>query len=196
MITTAKKIAQTVSGEAKPATESPVTLPATPEPATTKELGKWEGFRGIKWGTRVEGIPGMVYYGALGPSVTVYTRKDERLAIGDTPVSILSYQFYKRRLSAVVLCAEGEENCLAVKAAVFARYGPSDSPEDDEDEDTPHWTWGLDADNRTHDAFVMLFHNQADELNLRVAYRPLYEEQIADKKAEEARKAQEAAKDF
>lgn len=94
--------------------------PEAPKEATA-EIGKWEGFRGIKWGTERSKIDGMGDKPAL--SENGYTRKGDSLKVGDVKLVGVFWMFHHDKLAAVFITTQGEDNKNKLLEILNARYG-------------------------------------------------------------------------
>lgn len=101
---------------APPATDAP------PEKAEAK-LGKWDGFRGIKWLEAPDRKKGVGYGLQLDDRLVYYRRADEKMSIGEAEISRIQYGYYNRRFFQVSVVAEGKENGLALIRATEAQFG-------------------------------------------------------------------------
>jgi hypothetical protein len=85
-----------------------------------------DGFRGIKWGTKIENLNDMKFLGkALNKDRTLYTTDNDKLQIGGAKLKRIIYFFWKGKFSGVFIRAKGIENWEALKQAVFAKFGES-----------------------------------------------------------------------
>ncbi|MDD3311296.1 hypothetical protein [Pseudodesulfovibrio sp.] len=82
-----------------------------------------DGFRGLKWGTPLEKIPGLLAVNKAGFDDT-YFRKDERRAFGDAEINSVAYYFRKDRLYRVGVSFSGRANHFLIKERLMAMYGP------------------------------------------------------------------------
>lgn len=83
---------------------------------------KWAGFRGLKWGSSINTATKMVLE-KDGGDTKIYVREGDALKIGGATLTSIYYEYYKGRLAAVLVCAEGRENWEPLKDAVFANWG-------------------------------------------------------------------------
>lgn len=66
-----------------------------------------EAFRGIKWGTHLKDIPGMVFHSGEARLKT-YTRENDKMAVGAAPLESVLYSFLDDRfVGAVLVCQNG-----------------------------------------------------------------------------------------
>jgi len=86
-----------------------------------------DGFGGIKWGSELSGLKGMVflktetgYYG----SIEIFKKTVEELKAGDAPLESVEYGFWKGKLANVALHTRGLENWNALKKYSFDAFGP------------------------------------------------------------------------
>jgi len=151
---------------------------------------KWAGFRGIKWGTNLAGLPEMsLMRGKQDGDTKVYLRKGDEFTIGAAKLRNITYYSYKGRFYSVVVYADGSSNWRALKAAVFAKYGKGRQP----NQFIERWLWGAVHGVGVLDVVISLGYNEfSEESDLLIAYRPI----VAEEEADDARKAKEAKKDF
>jgi hypothetical protein len=151
---------------------------------------RWDGFRGLKWGTNIKNIndPNMIIVEDNNDS-RFYRRLNDKLSIGDAKLESISYGFYKDRFCWVMIKAKEESNFTDLKAAVFAYYGEGKQS----NEFIKQWLWGFEIGNSDKDVGMLLKYNEfSEETELHIFYRPITKEEEADK----ARRAKEAGKDF
>jgi len=114
--------------------KAPEPKPSDPGPTGTKaepELGKWEGFRGIRWGTKIDMISDLaeeprISLGEIAPpgvDMRTYRRTTDRLRIGISDLAGIFYLFCDGALRAVMIATENKANFDGLKAALIERYG-------------------------------------------------------------------------
>ena len=81
-----------------------------------------DGFRGIKWGTNLSELPDMVLTEDVGDE-KFYTRKSDKMKIGEADIGRISYRFYKNRFCGVLVGFTGSSNFTKLKAVLFDQYG-------------------------------------------------------------------------
>lgn len=154
---------------------------------------RWDGFRGLKWGTNIKNIndPNMIVIegNENNKDYRVYRRLNDKLSIGDAKLEAISYIFYKDRFCGIIIQAKKESNFTDLKAAVFAYYGEGEQA----NEFIKEWSWSPVLGNSDKDAGMILKYNEfTEETVLAMIYIPITKEAEAD----EARRAKEAGKDF
>ena len=89
-----------------------------------------EGFRGIKWGTDLSSL------GKVAESlkeirtdlsfggVDIYLRRGDELTLDGVDLERIEYLFWRGQFCGVRLYAKGYSDFLALKEAMFARFGP------------------------------------------------------------------------
>jgi len=82
-----------------------------------------DGFRGIKWGTPLEKIPGLLAVKKAGFTDT-YFRKDERHNFGDADINSVAYYFRKDKMYRVGVSFSGRANHFLIKERLISMYGP------------------------------------------------------------------------
>ena len=84
--------------------------------------GRWDGFRGIKWGADVKTLIGFEAENAAMEQIGNYYRRDEKLSLGPIQLREILWRFYKGQLYHVVI--EGENGTFSkLKEATKERYG-------------------------------------------------------------------------
>jgi hypothetical protein len=84
--------------------------------------------KAIKWGTNIRDLPDMVLMGAIGGGKRVYTRKGEKMKIGDVDLEVVLYGFYKDRLADVQMHFRSSSNFVKLKELLFQMNGPGRQP--------------------------------------------------------------------
>jgi hypothetical protein len=151
---------------------------------------RWEGFRGLRWATNINDIddPNIILI-QDNNELKVYRRISDKLSIGDAKLEEITYIFYKDRFCGLTITAKGYTNFTALKDAVFAYYGEGKQ----ENKYIKEWFWWPAPGNSNKDIIMILKHNESSEATkLFMYYSPIIEEQ----KADDAKKAKEAGKDF
>jgi len=82
----------------------------------------------IEWGTNIRDLPDMVLMGAIGGGKRVYTRKGEKMKIGDADLEAVMYGFYKDRLEDVQMHFRSSSNFAKLKEILFQMNGPGHQP--------------------------------------------------------------------
>ena len=173
---------------ATPADQSASPAPAAPSAAPPPSLDKWAGFRGLKWAANIADAPGMILV-EDGVYKKYYRREGDKLAIGGAELKRIVYGFYKARFCWLYIQTQGFLNWSALKDAVFAIYGKGYQPNQYID----RWYWGGSFTAGVKDVTMCLEYNKfSEESKLLMDYEPIR----AEEKAEEAKKAKEASKDF
>jgi hypothetical protein len=165
--------------------------PKVPEPPLkppTKQLGIWEGFRGIAWATNLKDIQGMEL-SERGRVLTIYKRANDDLFMGEARLTRIGYSFYKNRFDRVLIEWDGVDNLLALKQAVFAVFGEGHRPDRSKEE----WYWGKGYPVGVEDVVMSLrYYPTLRTGTLFIGHRPLIEE----RKRDEAIPAKKAKKGF
>jgi len=87
-----------------------------------------EGFRGIKWETKIDDLPKDFYLVRTDSQneTTIYKKKDEKLMIGDAKIKHVEYHFYRGLFyKARVTCKTGMDYVLIVQILI-ASWGKPD----------------------------------------------------------------------
>ncbi len=86
-----------------------------------------DDFRGIKWGTNIKDIIGMQCQSERGNEKS-YSRLGDKMAIGNAPLTIILYDFYKDRFSGVSITYEGESAFDSLKRTLTDLHGKPSRP--------------------------------------------------------------------
>ena len=81
-----------------------------------------DDFRGIKWDTNIEKLPDMEIV-LDGGDLKAYSRKGEKMKLGEAELSALHYIFYKDHFYCVHIEFKGLENFNKIKDVLFKTYG-------------------------------------------------------------------------
>jgi len=159
-----------------------------PQKPPARQLGIWEGFRGIAWGTNIKDIEGMELV-EPGLAMKFYKRANDKLAIGEARLTQISYGFYKDRFACVLILCAGQMDFAALKRAVFATYGDGQRPNEFMEE----WYWGGPFPGGVKDVAILLcYHAVARKGSLLLSYKPLG----AERERHEEEAAKKAKQDF
>ena len=83
-----------------------------------------DGFRGIKWGTKIDSLNDMKYLSeGFDGGLRYYTRKNDDLSIGKAKLEAIWYGFCLKNFCQVMIFSEGYENYTGLRDAVFEKYG-------------------------------------------------------------------------
>jgi hypothetical protein len=158
----------------KKAASAPGTLVQKTE--SQKEIGKWDEFRGIKWGADITSLTGFET-NPMMQGVGNYWRKDEKLTLGGATLRGILWRFYKGKLYHVVVTGENG-TFPAVKAATESRYGKS--YQDTSDKYREAYTWaGTDSDGKKITVEVSR-DKETETVSCFFTYVPLEEQEYAD----------------
>jgi hypothetical protein len=132
------------SNELAPASEEVSICESDGESLDNSQLGVWDGFRGIPWGTNIENLSDMTlvpgYISGSGVfHIKSYRRKEDLLRIGDAELESLTYVFYKDQFYRVSIVVKGVSNQQNLLRALTARYGDRDMYSSPSSED--RWVW-------------------------------------------------------
>ena len=84
-----------------------------------------DGFRGLRWGTKLSDIKGMVKI-ETDPGlaeVEQYVRPDEVLQIGEAHLDKIIYSFWRKKLYTVTIWTRNYANYKALRNVVFEQFG-------------------------------------------------------------------------
>ncbi|WP_419785978.1 hypothetical protein [Pseudodesulfovibrio sp.] len=82
-----------------------------------------DSFRGLKWGTPLADIKGLMPVKKSGFHDT-YFRKSERRTFGDADIDSVAYYFRKDKLYRVGVAFTGRANHFLIKERLISMYGP------------------------------------------------------------------------
>jgi hypothetical protein len=85
-------------------------------------LNEPDGFRGIKWGTKITRLSGMELVRSEGAE-KYYVRPEEKLKVGEAVVEDIIYGFYKDEFFKVTIYLKGLMNYLDLKQTFYSVYG-------------------------------------------------------------------------
>lgn len=88
------------------------------------ELGLWDGFRGVRWGTQLSSLSGFKTANQTTAQAGNYTRDSEKLMLGGARLKDVVWRFYRGRLYHVLV--EAQPNTFdALKSVTIERFGKS-----------------------------------------------------------------------
>jgi hypothetical protein len=89
-----------------------------------------DGFRGIKWGTDISTLKGMIHVRSAprNSGVVFYRRKGDELRFGDAQLDKLEYAFWNGKFSSVWIHSVGYANWLDLHDATTAEFGEGYQP--------------------------------------------------------------------
>jgi len=102
--------------------EEKKTEDSKPQDKKDLEIGIWEGFRGVKWGSKIETLTGFNKVGS-DDSLSFYVRDNDQMTIGGAQLQAVLYVFSDGELANVMLTTKGKTNSDALKKALTARFG-------------------------------------------------------------------------
>ncbi len=91
-----------------------------------------KSFRGIKWGTKIDDLPDMNYWGYKinNKDVRIYTRTNDKMEIGDIKIKNIEYLFFKGRFYQGHIDFKGEPNYYKLKNRFESIYSSASESED------------------------------------------------------------------
>ncbi len=156
---------------------------------------KYDGFRGLKWGTNIADVKGMVLEADAGNDKS-YFRKEENLTVGDAKLEYITYYFYKGQFASVIMKVKGETNIDQLLKSVVAAFGSETMQNKPSENEGRKYVW-RETKNRP---VAMLFHVKSEvgpTATFFMCYMPISAIKNADEdKAAAANKAKATAKDF
>jgi hypothetical protein len=160
-----------------------------------RETGKWDGFRGIRWGADLKSMNGFVAPNALMAEVGNYFRKDEKLTLGGLPLRDILWRFYKGKLYHVVITGE-DGTFPALKAETERRYG--NTYRDTSTEYREAYTWSGADSNGNKVTLEVSRDKEMGTVSCYFTYVPLEEQESsegASKAVEDRKKTNAEAKE-
>lgn len=82
-----------------------------------------DGFRGIKWGTKLSTLKNMQLLADNRKGQKVYSRKDDQLIIGGADLESIDYHFWQDKFCSVFVMCEGYLNFRFLKDSTFEKFG-------------------------------------------------------------------------
>ena len=89
-----------------------------------------EGYNGIKWETKLSGLERMKHI-RTDPShggIAFYEREDDTFKLENGRDKPVQYGFWREKFYAVVVSTKGSEEWIALKDAVFKKFGEGSKP--------------------------------------------------------------------
>jgi len=111
-----------------------------------------DGFRGIKWGTKIETLRNMIKYAVQG-DVVIYARHNDKLQIGSAELEGIYYFFWQDKFCSVSIKAKEDLNCIALKEEAVAKFGNGKQ----HSEYVENYTWGNISTGKT---FMLFKYNR------------------------------------
>ena len=131
-----------------------------------------DGFRGIKWGTRISELSDMRLT-EDSKEERYYTRLNDKMQIGSTEIERIVYGFYKDRFFVVIVTCRHHDNFSKLRETLFQLYGSGYSP----NPAVEKYYWMGDSVN-----VVLDFKEVQQKGLIWFSYKPLAEEQQKDMK--------------
>ncbi len=85
-----------------------------------------DGFRGIKWGTKITRLSGMELVRTEGAE-KYYVRPEDKLKIGKADIESITYGFYRDDFFKVIIRVKGLMNYLDLKQTLTGVYGDGEN---------------------------------------------------------------------
>ena len=82
-----------------------------------------DNFRGIKWGTNINELSDMQHIGEMDEIGVFYTRKRDKMKIGDADLDYVHYAFYEDRFHTVFIKISSKSDFDKIKATLNSLYG-------------------------------------------------------------------------
>jgi len=143
-----------------------------------------DGFRGIKWGTKIGTLKDMVKAGGTGDQI-MYTKINDKLQIGNAELERIGYLFWKGKLCSVSIPTKGHSNWTALKKVLFLKFGDGKQ----QNEHIEKYSWG----NLSGKTLILFEYNQFSEKGTLFMYGVKV---MNAKRQFDNQKAKEGTKDF
>jgi hypothetical protein len=130
-----------------------------------------DGFRGIKWGTNISELNDMLVVES-GKDTLYYTRKNDKMKIGDVDIDQISYGFYKTRFFVVLVEYRGYASFTKLKKILIDQYGKAEQP--NQLMERYFWTGG------TVDIYFD-YNDMSKNGNVYYSFRPIQEERVRER---------------
>jgi len=88
-------------------------------------LNEPDGFRGIKWGTKIARLPEMELVRSEGAE-KYYVRPEDKLKVGKATIERITYGFYRDEFFKVTINVKGLMNYLDLKQTFYSVYGEAE----------------------------------------------------------------------
>jgi hypothetical protein len=82
-----------------------------------------DGFRGIKWGTRLTSLQGMKFIITSDDNIKLYSKKTDQLTIGSAKLLSIVYGFWRDKLYSAQIRFKGYHNWEVIKGSLFEKFG-------------------------------------------------------------------------
>lgn len=82
-----------------------------------------DGFRGLKWGTRLSDVASALNFVEEDSGVKFYSRKGDSLKLGDADVVAVKYGFWQDKFYTVQILYRGDTSDRLVRQHLFKEYG-------------------------------------------------------------------------
>jgi len=143
-----------------------------------------DGFRGIKWGTKIETLSDMISPIEQENFVT-YTRANDKMKMGNATLQTINYVFWKGQFSGVVIICEGSSNWYILRAEVFTKFGRRDQYNKDNKE-IEEYKWGIMIAGKT---CIILNYNKSSKKTKLNFYSSNHAKMQFDEEGQKAKKA-------
>ncbi len=130
-----------------------------------------QDFRQIEWGADVKDLKNMEVADP-GSGMSMYTRKNDAMHIGEADIISLYYGFYNDRFYSVYITFRNPDNFSKIKDALVQEYGtPAES-----DQDAHKYSWGA-----KDEVSISLDYKERHGLgNVIYLFKPISEQQEKD----------------
>ncbi len=105
-----------------------------------------DGFRGIKWGAKIETLKDMTKLFTKGDTA-IYMRKNDKLQMGDAELQDISYMFWQDKFYSAYIQTKGYLNWSALKKVLFLKFGKGSQ----DNKYIEYYRWGLVSGKATID---------------------------------------------
>lgn len=118
-------------GCATPKSECPVYVPnQNCKQVSFKPGSEPAGYNGIKWETKLSTLERMKHYRTdlSHRGIKFYVRESDTFKLENGKHKIVQYGFWREKFYAVVVSTKGSEEWIALKEAVFKKFGEGSKP--------------------------------------------------------------------
>ena len=82
-----------------------------------------DGFRGIKWGTKLKDIKQLVFFMSINDKDTAYTKSNDDMSIAELPAKDIYYCFFDNVFYGTQIRVSGYDRFTLLKGLLEAKYG-------------------------------------------------------------------------
>jgi len=139
---------------------------------------KWDGFRGMKWGTHIKDFNDInLVLVENGNEYKGYRRPNDKLSIGDANLKEIIYTFYKDRFYGFKIEAQGQDNFRFLKNAVFDYYGDGRPTA----KSHTSWLWTPELENSRNVRMLLSYDVSKEITKWSMGYAPILKQMYDEK---------------